>query len=121
MQIIYVEHPKSIGFINYEGLESTTKAELAKLHSLKYLLVVVNGTDQSTYTLPHFTVDIREQREHGMRVHFIVLIHLAHKPTLQLYTMKGEHDKGWSQIVEVIHRITDKLNKEGYLTTKVLI
>ena len=77
--------------------------------------IVVDGADQSAYSLPHFTFSVKEQRGLGMKVHLIGLIQHSRKNTLHLYTMTDEHRKGSNHIVEVVHRFFNVKSIEGPL------
>jgi len=120
-EAILEEHARHIDFISKERLEYKTKIELTKLHPLEYMSVVIDGADQSAYSLPHFTFDTKEQRGYRMKVHLIGLLHHMKKSCLELYTMTDEHKKGSNHIVELIHRFLNKQSKDRRIPPKLFI
>lgn len=118
---LLLEQSKHLEFIYNERLEYKSKVELAKLKPLEYLSIVVDGADQSAYSLPHFIFDVKDQRGLGIKVHLIGLLHHAQQSILQLYTMTDEHKKGSNHIIEVIHRFVNEKAKAGPLPKKLFI
>ena len=108
-------------FIYQERLQYKSNVELAKLKPLEYLSIVVDGADQSAYTLPHFIFDIKGVNGVGIKVHLIGLLEHAFRSGLQLYTMTDEHQKGSNHIIEVIHRFIDRKAAKGPLPKKLFV
>ncbi len=102
-------------FIAMERREYLRKAELAMLRPSKYLSVVIDGADQSAYSLPHFVTKVKDVRGQGLKVHLIgVLQHLSMN-RLRLFTMTEDHQTGANHIVECVHRFVNDVAREGPL------
>lgn len=102
-------------FIRRERLEYQSKRERAILYPADYLSLVIDGADQSAFTLPHFAVKTKEQRGVGIKIHLIGVLQHRSLNRLSLYTMTDEHQTGSNHVVEAMHRCINDLSKEGPL------
>lgn len=97
-------------FIERERLEYRNKCEEASLNPEKYISLVIDGADQSKFSLPHFMTPTKEERGHGLAVHLIGV--LRHLPVnkLHLFTMTDNHKTGANHIIESLHRVINVCN-----------
>lgn len=100
-----------LDFIARERREYRRKCELAILYPTSYLSLVVDGADQTKFSLPHFTTSVKDQRGHGLAVHLIGLLRHAALNRLRLFTMTDEHASGANHIVESIHRLINEIEE----------
>lgn len=108
-------------FVALERREYMRKAELAMLRPSQYLSFVIDGADQSAYTLPHFVTKTKDSRGNGLKVHLIgVLQHLSINK-LSLYTMTENHKTGANHIVECVHRFINDAAREGEIPRTVFL
>ncbi len=108
-------------FIAMERREYVRKAELAMLRPSKFLSIVVDGADQSAYSLPHFVTKVKDGRGQGLKVHLIgVLQHLSLNH-LRLYTMTDDHQTGANHIVECVHRFINDAARDGPLPKTLFV
>ena len=115
------EQGAHLHFIAKERQEYLRKAELAMLRPTKYLSFVVDGADQSTYDLPHFTTKTKQSQGDGLKVHLIGLLQHMSMNRLNLYTMTSDHETGSNHIVEVIHRFINNAANESTLPRHAFI
>ncbi len=59
---------KHLEFVRKERLEYQAKKDRGRLESVNYLSVILDGADQSTFGMPHFTTNTKSQRGHALKL-----------------------------------------------------
>lgn len=95
-------------FVRKERREYFSKMERSILSPKEYISVIVDGADQSAFSLPHFTTKTKDQRGQGLKVHLIGLLQHSFTNNLCLYAMTENHETGSNHIIEVVHRFLNK-------------
>ena len=108
-------------FIRRERREYRKKCERAILQPYEYCSIVIDGADQSTFGLPHFTVVTKTARGHSLKVKLVGLLQHKNPNVLRLYTMTEEHQSGANHIVETIHRFLVDSSNENTLAPTLFI
>ena len=108
-------------FIAMERREYLRKAEMAMLQPSKYISIVVDGADQSAFSLPHFVTKTKETRGEGLKVHLIGLLQHLSVNKLSLFTMTDDHDTGANHIIECIHRFINDTARDGTLPRQLFV
>lgn len=108
-------------FVFRERREYRRKRELSILRPAEYMSIVIDGADQTAFTLPHFAVSVKDTRGHGMKVHMIGLLHHGIINQLNLFLMTDEHETVSNHIIEVLHRFINEKAGTGTLPTKLTV
>lgn len=108
-------------FVTRERREYCRKKEQAILRPKDFLSIIIDGADQTAFSIPHFTTSTKDQRGHGLKVHLIGLLKHGATNQLHLYTMTENHETGSNHIVEVVHRFLNKQGQEGPLPRKLFV
>lgn len=110
-----------IDFVKAERMEYQKKKDRARLNSSEYLSVIVDGADQSSFGLPHFTTTPKSQRGHSLKVKLVGLLEHRLQVRLFLYTMTQDHETGANHVIEALHRFLLTKRMEGPLPRKLFI
>ena len=108
-------------FIAKERREYLRKAELAMLHPSRYLSVVIDGADQSAYSIPHFITKLKTSKGEGLKVHLIGALQHLPLNRLRLFTMTDDHETGSNHIVECLHRFINDVGRGGCLPRTLFV
>lgn len=85
-----------------EYTERRTKAQSSPKQNLS---MVVDGADQSTFGLPHFSKKTKAEKGHSSKVRLIgTLVHGPQK-RLFLHAMAQEFETGTNHDIETLHRV----------------
>lgn len=93
-----------IEFVGLERRKYKQMVEILVLKSLEFMSIVIDCSDQSAYTLPHFVYKVKDTRGKGIKVHLKGLLHHGVENHLHLYTMTADQVTGSNQIMECVHR-----------------
>lgn len=108
-------------FVALERREYKRKCELAILRPSEYLSFIIDGADQSAFTLPHFVTKIKDSRGHGLKVHLIGVLQHCSINKLTLFTMTDDHQSGANHIIECIHRFINDRARDQPLPRRLFI
>ncbi len=112
------EHLK---MVSDERMEYQMKRDRTRLEPSSYCSVIVDGADQSSYGLPHFTTKTKSTKGESLKVHLIGALEHNVENILHLFTMTQEHQTGSNHIVETVHRFINDRRKRGPLPPNLFI
>ena len=93
------------GFVERERRVYEERKELSKRFPTKYLSLVVNVADQTSYGLPHFVFATKEERGEKIQMKIVgVLLHWMQKQ-LKLFTLTDDFESRANHITEALHRV----------------
>ena len=103
-------------FVEIERRDYEYRRDLSKRHPEKYLSLIVDGADQTSYGLPHFVFGTKEDRGEKMQMKIVgVLEHEMHKQ-LTLLTLTDDFESGANHVIEALHRVLGRTkSKRGKL------
>lgn len=91
-------------FIAKERQEYTQKRDRAKLYPNEFVSLIVDGADQTSFGLPHFTFATKNTVGHAIKVKLIGVLDHGNVNHLSLFTLTDEFETGANHVVEAIHR-----------------
>lgn len=100
LKLLKREH---IHMVSRELLLYRKKNDQTMLHGSNYMSIIIDGSDQSAYGLPHFTIHSKAENGHSNKVRLVSLLHQRIPNKLILLTMSEEHENSDNHIIEVFH------------------
>jgi len=91
-------------FITEERMEYRRKRDIAALTPNTAWSVIIDGADQTSFGLPHFTTHTKSQRGHALKVKLVGILEHGTENKLRLLTMTEDQKTGANHIVEALHR-----------------
>lgn len=77
-----------------------------------YISFVIDGAYQSTYGLPWFSTEAKDQIGDGISVQLVGLLGHEQVNKSRLFTMTDEHQTSTNHIIEYLHRAISELIDE---------
>jgi len=90
--------------VSRERQEYLRKCEQSILYPSQYMSLIVDGADQSSFGLPHFTFSTKNTKGHSLKVKLVGVLEHGSVKHLSLYTLTEEFETGANHIIEALHR-----------------
>ena len=92
-------------FVERERRDYEKRRELSKRYPAKYLSLIIDGADQTSYGLPHFVFATKEDK--GEKIQMMIAGMLQHgmRKQLTLFTLTDDYESDANHIIEAIHRV----------------
>lgn len=94
-----------ITFNSRERRKYIRKTEFASLYPSSYLSLVVDGADQTKFTLPNLCSPVKNQRENGIAVDLFFVLRHGPVNRLRLLTMTNEKATGANHVIKFIQSV----------------
>ena len=109
-------------FIRRERLGYYLRRDRTVSAPRRYCSFIIDGADQKSYGIPHFTFSTKSDKGHKMKIKCVgVLEHLIEKK-VSLFPMTEEFATGANHVIEALHRVLDtKFHEEGKLPPSMYI
>lgn len=88
-----------------ERLGYMARAGRAERDPMKYCSLIVDGADQTSYGLPHFTELTKSDRVHKIKLKCVGVLEHPKDKKLSLFTMTEGFESGANHVIEAVHRV----------------
>lgn len=95
--------------------------ELAKAKPSKYISPVVDGANQSKFTLPHFVTSTIDKRGHGLSIYLVGSVMHAPISVVRLLTMTANHATCATHVIESVDCVLNDMHLTGSLPRQLLL
>ena len=122
IQAIRVAKTKHLQFMRSERMGYYMRRDRAAASPRRYCSFIIDGADQKSYGLPHFTFSTKGDRGQKMKVKCVGVLEHGIERKISLFPMTEEFSTGSNHIIEALHRVLDKkYHEEGFLPPTIYI
>ena len=113
---------KHLQFMRSERVGYYMRRDRAAASPGRYCSFIIDGADQKSYGLPHFTCSTKGDRGQKMKVKCVGVLEHGIERNARLFPMSEEFSTSSNQIIEALHRVLDmKYHEEGFLPPTMYI